>query len=245
MLPRIIIHSAVSIDGRLDGFAADLGAYYGLIARWHEDATLVGADTVLGTTQNEPVDEAPGGTLEHPPGNDARPLLVVPDSRGRVRTWQAMRRAGYWRDCIALVSQRTPAAYLEYLRWQRVEALVYGEDHVDIRAALEELGDRVGVRTIRVDSGGTLIGVLLRAGLVDELSLLVHPVLVGGAFRTSMFASDEGAGNQLINASLESAEQLDQGIVWLRYSLRDAAEPVIQTSTRVGARSTNQGEVES
>ena len=28
--------------------------------------------------------------------------------------------------------------------------------------------------------GGRLNGVLLRAGLVDELHLLVHPVLVGG-----------------------------------------------------------------
>ena len=36
---------------------------------------------------------------------------------------------------------------------------------------------------MRVDSGGALNGALLRAGLVDELSLLVHPVLVGDAPR--------------------------------------------------------------
>ena len=36
---------------------------------------------------------------------------------------------------------------------------------------------------VRVDSGGALNGALLRAGLVDEISLLVHPVLVGDAPR--------------------------------------------------------------
>jgi 2,5-diamino-6-(ribosylamino)-4(3H)-pyrimidinone 5'-phosphate reductase len=36
---------------------------------------------------------------------------------------------------------------------------------------------------VRVDSGGALNGALLRAGLVDEVSLLVHPVLAGDAPR--------------------------------------------------------------
>ena len=35
-------------------------------------------------------------------------------------------------------------------------------------------------RNVRVDSGGALNGALLRAGLVDEVSLLVHPRIVGG-----------------------------------------------------------------
>ena len=90
MLPRVIVHNAVSIDGRLDGFAADLGVYYGLTARWHEDATLAGAGTVLRATQSEPVDEAPAGTPDDRDETDRRPLLVIPDSRGRVRKWQAL-----------------------------------------------------------------------------------------------------------------------------------------------------------
>ena len=34
-------------------------------------------------------------------------------------------------------------------------------------------------RVVRVDSGGGLNGALLQAGPVDEVSLLVHPCLVG------------------------------------------------------------------
>jgi len=55
VLPRVIVHNAVRIDGRLDGFSVDLSACYGLTARWYEDATLVAADTVLRAIQNESV----------------------------------------------------------------------------------------------------------------------------------------------------------------------------------------------
>jgi hypothetical protein len=128
----------------------------------------------------------------------------------------------------ALVSNQTPAEYLKYLRSQHVQALVHGVDHVDMRAALEELGERFNVRTVRVDSGGTLIGVLLRAGLADEISLLVHPVIVGGASHSLLFAPDDGPADKTINARLDSVEQLDGGLLWLRYSLRDDADPTYE-----------------
>ena len=244
MLPRIIVHSAVSIDGRLDGFAADLGAYYGLINRWHEDATLVGAGTVLRATQIDAVDEAPAGAPDHNDDADNRPLLVVPDSRGRVRTWQAMRRAGYWRDCMALVSRATRPEYLEYLRAQRVHALIHGDDHVDLRAALEELSERFGVQTVRVDSGGTLIGALLRAGLVDDISLLVHPAIVGSASHGALFRPDVLDADQPILARLESAEQLEGGLVWMRYSLTAAAGRTSVQQRQTTAASPRQREAE-
>ena len=42
MLPRIIIHNAISLDGRIDWLTFDLGLFYGLISRWNEDATWLG-----------------------------------------------------------------------------------------------------------------------------------------------------------------------------------------------------------
>jgi len=47
MLPRVIIHNAVSMNGQTTGFPVDLGLYYGLVSRWKENATLAGADTLL------------------------------------------------------------------------------------------------------------------------------------------------------------------------------------------------------
>lgn len=220
MLPRVILHNAVSADGRLDGFLPDLGVYYGLVSTWNEDATLAGSQTVLATAadtvqEGDPEPEPP--TIS--PG-DPRPLLVVPDSRGRIRFWPWLRLTPYWRDVLVLVSRSTPADYLSYLEAKRVAYLVAGEDKVDLRAALEELYRQYDVRTVRVDSGGTLNGVLLRAGLVDEVSLLLHPQLVGGTSPKSMFrAPDLASPDDALDLNLLGVEQRPGGLVWLRYQV--------------------------
>jgi 2,5-diamino-6-(ribosylamino)-4(3H)-pyrimidinone 5'-phosphate reductase len=47
MRPRVILHNAVSLDGRVTGFFVDLGIYYRLASHWGEDVTLAGCDTLL------------------------------------------------------------------------------------------------------------------------------------------------------------------------------------------------------
>jgi len=180
LLPRIFLHNEVSLDGRMDWFTPDVGLFYELASRWQEEATLAGSDTILGA--GEPVPEEDEQASEPNPGSpgDTRPHLVVPESRGRVRIWHHLGQKPYWRCMVSLCSRSTPDEHLEYLKEKRVEVIVTGGERVDLRAALEELRDRHGVNTVRVDSGGTLNGVLLRAGLVDEVSLLVHPSLIGG-----------------------------------------------------------------
>jgi 2,5-diamino-6-(ribosylamino)-4(3H)-pyrimidinone 5'-phosphate reductase len=218
--PRVILHTAVSLDGRIDHFSPDLGLFYRLIAGWHEDATLAGSETILRATKGAPLDEvAQQDELAADPA-DPRPLLVIPDSRGRIRTWSALHKAGHWRGGVALVSPTTPSSYVDALRVWGVEAIMAGDDHVDLRTALEELNKRYGVRTVRVDSGGTLNGVLLRDGLVDEVSVLVHPVLVGGTSPRSLFRAPDLSGpDGLIPLTLTAVEQLEGGVVWLRYVL--------------------------
>jgi hypothetical protein len=53
VLPRVILHTAVSIDGCISGFEANLGVYYGLVDTWQEDVTLVGAETILRATPSD------------------------------------------------------------------------------------------------------------------------------------------------------------------------------------------------
>ena len=47
MLPRVIIHNAVSANGRIDWFGADVGVLYDLAVRWHVNCALVGSCTYL------------------------------------------------------------------------------------------------------------------------------------------------------------------------------------------------------
>ncbi len=220
MPPRVILHNAVSLDGRIDHFAPDIGLFYELAARWGEGATLAGSDTLLAAPGGAPPDDdATPGPPPAAPG-DRRPLLVVPDRRGRVRCWRALLAAGFWRAGVSLCVRATPAEHLAYLESSGVDVILAGEWHVNMRAALDELAARHGVSVVRVDSGGTLNGVLLRAGLVHEVSLLVHPRLVGGVSPRSIFrAPDLDADGRAIGLRLEHVERLRDDIVWLRYEV--------------------------
>jgi 2,5-diamino-6-(ribosylamino)-4(3H)-pyrimidinone 5'-phosphate reductase len=219
MLPRVILHNEVSLDGRFDWITPDLGRFYQLASRWDEDATLAGSETFLAAYDRE---DAPEGDTTPPKRDpdDPRPLLVIPDSRGRLRIWQQLRKEPYWRDAVALCSESTPQEYMDYLKGLAVEHIVAGDDHVDLRTALEELNARYGVKVVRVDSGGTLNGALLRAGLVDEVSVLIEPRLVGGTALKSIFhAPDLTSPDVVIELELTYFERLSDGVVWLRYDV--------------------------
>jgi 2,5-diamino-6-(ribosylamino)-4(3H)-pyrimidinone 5'-phosphate reductase len=201
MRPQVVALLAVSLDGVTSGFDVDLARFYALATRWNEDVTLVGADTIL--AQEVAVRAAP-----HPGPRSSGPLLAVVDSRARVREWEALRQVGYWSDVLALYADQTPERPPD----STIAELVTGYDRVDLEAVLDVLGDGDGdggAKTVRVDSGGTLIGVLLDRGLVDELALLVHPVVVGHGQRWS--------GARRLYLRHVGTETFEGGVVWLRY----------------------------
>ena len=144
--------------------------------------------------------------------------MVIADSRGRVRCWETLRTWPYMRDLVALCSDSTPEEYLTYLRSCKVGAVVTGKNQVDMRAALEELNRLCGVRVVRVDSGGTLNSVLLHAGLVDEVSVLIHPFIAGGKPDPTL-CDPLSAGILDLQVSLthQHTEVLANGIIWARY----------------------------
>jgi len=168
----------MSADGRLDWFAPDIALFYELTSRWKEEATLAGSDTLLKAYSTEQIS---GAEEEAPPlpqkkADDSRPLLVVLDSRGRLqRLWHLLQKEAYWRGIVVLCSRATASDYLAFLKKRGIDYIVSGADRVDLKKALREPRARYGIRVLRVDSGGTLNGALLCAGLVSEVSMLLHP----------------------------------------------------------------------
>jgi 2,5-diamino-6-(ribosylamino)-4(3H)-pyrimidinone 5'-phosphate reductase len=204
--PYVVAHVAVSVDGATTGFAPDVGRFYELAGTWNEDLTLAGSGTIL--AQESALASAP-----RPGPARNGPLLAVVDGKGRVRQWDALREVGHWSDVLALYCAKTPPRPAG----QTVGELVTGTDRVDLAHALAELGRRAGVATVRVDSGGALTGALIAGGLLDELSLLVHPLLAGGPDPPRWYGPGEVPDNAL---DLVSVEALGGGLVWMRYRLR-------------------------
>lgn len=216
-MPKVVVHSEVSADGRVDWFRPHEDLYYGLLPTWDEDAALTGIETLFDPRTGVTRDEKPASEPAVDPG-DKRPLLVVTDSRGRGYNWQFFREWPFIRDVLVLVSDKTPADYMSYLEERYVKYIVSGEDRVDLRGALTALNEQYGVKTVRTDSGGTLNGALFRAGLVDEVSLLISPHLVGGMSPKSFFrAPDLESPECVIDLELFHLEKLKHDVVWLRY----------------------------
>ncbi|MCO1655404.1 RibD family protein [Pseudonocardia humida] len=200
--PYVTAHTAVSLDGASTGFEPDQARFYELAATFGEDVTLAGADTILA---QEP---ALAGAPRPGPARDG-PLLAVVDGRGRVREWRALREVGHWSDVLALHAAGTPPRAPD----RAVDELVTGRERVDLAAALAELGRR-GARRVRVDSGGALTGALLRAGLVDEISLLVHPVWSGDRGARRWYGEAGGPPGGL---TLVANRSVGDSLVWLYY----------------------------
>ncbi|MDP4508200.1 dihydrofolate reductase family protein [Nonomuraea turcica] len=200
--PYVVVHVGVSVDGATTGFQPDVARFYQLAQTWREDLTLAGADTILAQEEALAQGERPGPA-------EGGPLLAVVDGRGRVSQWEALREAGHWSDVVALHCAITPPRP----PGRQVREIVTGVDRVDLADALRTLGRDEGVRVVRVDSGGGLTSALMTAGLVDEISLLVHPCLAGERATRFWYGSAPAAAP----LTLAAAQSLPDGLVWLRY----------------------------
>lgn len=233
MLPKVVLYNAISVDGRVTGFDVDMGLFYGQVGRWRADVILTGVETL----------QAPPGLPEDdlsatPPAvraerGDRRPIIAVTDSRGRLRCWDALRTTPFWRDAVALVSRSTPEEYISYLRKRGVRRIVAGDDRVDLRAALIALNRRYGAKLVRADCGGALNAALLRAALVDELAVLLSPVLAASASGIPL-VRPPGAADGATRLRLRSVERLKGGSVLVRYGF---VRPRSKQASSAGGRS--------
>lgn len=229
--PRVIICNLMSLDARLDGFPADAGLYYELASRLPHQAVLTGSGTMLAAAASQGIDlsaedpaPSPGAAATGPAGED-RPLLVIVDGRGRLTRYAWLREQPYWRDVLVLCSSAVPAGHLDRLRRHRVDHVVLGEDRVDLGAALRLLAERYGVGAVRVDAGGGLNGALLRAGLADQLSIIIAPFLAASAAAGALRLVAGPGCLEAVVLELAAVERLRQGHVWLRYDVGGGPRP--------------------
>jgi riboflavin biosynthesis pyrimidine reductase len=134
------------------------------------------------------------------------------DARGRL-AWESNDIDGD--HVVAILSERVSDEYLAFLRGRGVSYLLAGAPDVDLALALAKVAAQFGVRTLMLEGGGRINGGMLRAGLVDEVSLLVAPVVDGRVGTPGLFdADDDFAPQRLV---LDAAERRADDVLWLRY----------------------------
>jgi riboflavin biosynthesis pyrimidine reductase len=120
---------------------------------------------------------------------------------------------------VAILTERVSDEYLAFLRERGVSYLLAGAREADLPLALRKVGERFGVRTLMLEGGGRINGAMLRAGLVDEVSLLLAPVADGRIGTPALFDEDGATPRRL---ALESVERRADDVLWIRYRVEPA-----------------------
>lgn len=211
---RVIIHSSVSLNGSLLGFAVDMNTHYGIVGSYQADVHLIGSNTAreglkIFCPEIPPEEE---GDFIRPERDRKLPLWVIPDTRGQMRgLLHVLRRFELCRDILIVISRDTPEEYADYLRRRDYSCHVV-EKSVDYGALFRFLAEEYKAKKILTDTGRILNCILLNEGLVDEVSLLVHPVIVGG----NQYPLLGGVADN-IALSLVKNEAMGGEKVWLVY----------------------------
>ncbi|HET7229251.1 MAG TPA: RibD family protein [Longimicrobium sp.] len=231
--PRVICHMLASTDGRIltDGWplspegrrqyevvheSYEAGGWIcGRVTMEEHFAQGVRADDEIAREHHG----APRDDYRAPGEHDSFAFAV--DSSGRL-AWDTNDIDGD--HVVAILSERVSDEYLAFLREHGVSYLLAGSREVDLALALGKISKSFGVRTLMLEGGGRINGGMLRAGLIDEVSLLLAPVADGRMGTPALFDvdGDDVAPHRL---ALESVERRADDVVWLRYRVEAAAAP--------------------
>jgi 2,5-diamino-6-(ribosylamino)-4(3H)-pyrimidinone 5'-phosphate reductase len=252
--PKVVIFGGASVDGRLT-IAPGVLLMFGdkrwdsiagsdeEIANWLREkhkpqAYLEGSGSLVASTEKfKPLpkfkgrleklyqDFLPESIVRRP---NHRGWFCTVDSKGLIRWVYKEFPSEDWKGwhLMVIVANHTPPEYLAYLQKENIPYLVAGKERVNLNLALEKMKSQLGITSVMSTSPGKLGGALLRAGLVDEVNIMVLPSIIGGFKTPSLFQSPELKPDEwptrlrLIWAQVQSDSR-----VWLRYEISFEKKP--------------------
>ncbi len=197
--------------------------HYRIASMFKPDIHLIGSNTITTGIKLYGASIPPEAVsdFQKPKRSNTLPAWVVVDSKGKLEgLLHTCRQFEQCRDVIVLVSQTTPKQYIRYLDERQYDYHCVGKDCVDLRKTLDLLSKKYHVKTILTDTGRILGNLLLNQGFVDEISLLVHPVIVG---KKSYSMFNEIEKNH--DVTVMKCERLEGQYVWLLYKIKKKESP--------------------
>jgi len=230
MKPYVLCHMVASLDGRIWSSrwrpsgtpAAKL--FEPLHDQLAGDAWLIGRVTGSEFAKGDSYPARTDAHFAREPWfarRDAAAYGIVLDAHGKI----AWNRADIGGDPIVVVlTEQVSDAHLAGLRGDGVSYLFAGKDTLDLRLALETVNRELGVKRLLLEGGGVANGEFLRAGLVDEISLVIAPAIDGAKGGPHLYDSTDATAGPppLRGMTLQQCQVLDGGAVWLRYTLENA-----------------------
>jgi 2,5-diamino-6-(ribosylamino)-4(3H)-pyrimidinone 5'-phosphate reductase len=220
---HVVVNAAVSADGKLSTRRREQVRISGPDdfdrvdeLRAESDAVMVGVGTVLADDPHLTLDDPDRVAAREERGESPHPARVVVDTRAR--TPLDARVLDDAASTFVLAGAVAPEDRLAAMEEQGAEVVRAGADRVALRAALAELEER-GIDRLMVEGGGELIFSLFDYGLVDELSVYVGSLVVGGRDAPTLADGEGFVDREAFPVlDLESVDRIDDGVL-LQYAV--------------------------
>jgi 2,5-diamino-6-(ribosylamino)-4(3H)-pyrimidinone 5'-phosphate reductase len=217
---HVVVNAAISIDGKLSTRRREQIAISGERdfervgeLRADSDAILVGIGTVLADDPHLVIDESHRKRRQNQ-GIPPTPHRIIIDSRARTPTDAEV--LDDEAPTYIIVSESAPTSRQADLEVEGANVIVAGRERVSMPAAISALADS-GIDSVMVEGGGEIIFSLFDADLVNELSVYVGSLLIGGRDAPTL-ADGDGLVDDPTRLQLTSVRQIDDGVL-LQYDV--------------------------
>lgn len=198
--PYVICHMLQSIDGKIAGGffrekqTLELAKIYSDISKdYNGDAIIYGTTTakeMFSSSKTEPVlNQKPIPKMDYIYKDDKNKWIVVIDPQGQISFNQSVYQNPRFKDknLIVILTENISSQYLETLKSLNISYLFTGKDEIDLRLALEKLYDLFSIKKLLLQGGGITNTYFIKEDLIDELSLVVSPIVSGEEKQPNIF----------------------------------------------------------
>ncbi len=112
---------------------------------------------------------------------------------------------------IEVLTTQVDGRYLGYLQAMEIPYLFAGETEIDVETTLEKFKTLMGISYLLLEGGSIVNGYFARADVIDELSLVVAPVVADAEDKPLFMAST------VSDFELKDIKQHENSVVWLNY----------------------------
>lgn len=220
--PYIICHMMSSVDGRIDCDMTEkidnTDSYYEALDELECDATLSGRVTMQMHTalpdRFVAKDPAPAGVTKTHKAAECPNYEIAIDTHGTL-TWP-----DGMRNLLVITYENCPREYHERLTSQGISWIACGKDGIDLPHAMQILHAGFGIKRLAVTGGGHINAAFLKAGLLDEVSLMVGAGIDGRAGMTAVFDGIADSSYPVTLLTLTDVRRAGDNTVWMRYTVR-------------------------
>lgn len=146
--------------------------------------------------------------------------IFVIDTNGKLR-WKEntikFSNVDHKINIVIIVTQDTPIEYLSYLQEKQISYIFGGIKKLDFVQLFKKIKKEFGIPRLLLEGGGILNGSIMQENLIDEISLLLLPIVVNRVNAPSIFDGDDQEILNIKKYSLTQIERIDDDVLWLRY----------------------------